>query len=192
MSIIEIDCCDDVDTLVLPSAPYSATVGMPSSLFRDIVTTLEGTTCEIGITRDGVLFSSDNSSLSILKTNDVQVSFKVQKAVKLVFDLSRLRMFAKMDSIASSTVHLSLLPSCPLRLQFSTATSKFTTYLSLFLAPIVDDVEGEDCETPMTAEEELELSHQIHSSKKAAMISSETTSSNARRQSKRRSNSINR
>jgi hypothetical protein len=61
----EIQCYDNVEILTPPRIPYSATVNIPPSLLRDTLTTLEGTTCEIGITRDGILFSTDNGSLSI-------------------------------------------------------------------------------------------------------------------------------
>jgi hypothetical protein len=185
----EIECDDNVEILTPPRIPYSATVSIPPLLLRDILTTLEGTTCEIGITRDGILFSTDSGSLSILNAaeSDDQFAFKVKKAAKLVFNLSRLQMFANKESIASSTVHLSLRPSLPIIMEFSTETSAvINTYLALHLVPCVDDKDCVPETSPqMTAKEELDLSRLIQSSKKAADVISKKRTSTKRAKPKR-------
>lgn len=143
-------------------------ISAPSSLFVSIITNLDGMECKASTHQEGVLFSSESSSTSTLEGSDAQVDFGAHEAVKGAFLLCQPQLFAKKSWFAS-TAHLSLLPGEPLKLEHPMMDASKTSCAG-FCGQALLREEKVPVETAMTAEEELALSRQIRSAKKASAI----------------------
>jgi len=164
----------DSEHLGIPDTDYKCVVRMPSSEFKKICSEVGilGDTVQISASKEGVKFSvqGDIGTGSIICKQDSgvdedsdSVAIKLDEKISLNFALRYLTMFAKASSL-SKYVNLKLSPDVPLVVEYKIVKDDSEKkedeeafgYLRFYLAPKIDDEEGETQAKTEPGEEEGE------------------------------------
>uniref|UniRef100_A0A7S1XH84 DNA sliding clamp PCNA n=1 Tax=Compsopogon caeruleus TaxID=31354 RepID=A0A7S1XH84_9RHOD len=137
----------DAEHLGIPDEPYAATIKMPSSEFRRIVTDLGviGDLCQIEVSKSGASFQVKgdigkgniclHSSVSADKPEE-SVVIEMTEPVKMSYALRYLSMFSKASPL-SDTVTIQISNDVPIAIQYSLERDQ--GFLKFFLAPKVEE-----------------------------------------------------